>query len=297
MQISKTLLETLSRMSMTCAPQDTPSSKPGPLLGKLSRVLQYFGIQDAPRKRQPPVRAAGAWAGSTFTTTEKDVKQLVAQSKWDKAKSQILELSRMLEELGDGLLDYKRLEQIRGFLCHNSLTHAMVTPYLKGLHLMLASHHPGQDEFGWKMANKEWAAYLFESVENGKLTVDEAATMSRAAVEPSSLEVEDGESVGPPRAKDRQPLPTPPPKRIAPAVCLKMMPVLLARCSQQNYPPKSFFERPGCTRSCMDSQTRRDQDSAAPSWQMVVFATELEKGALTKTKHRIIGNSRMLSML
>ncbi len=67
---------------------------------------------------------------------------------------------------------------------------------------------------------QEWAAYLFESVENGKLTSNEAATMSRAAVEPTSSKAEDGKSFGPPRAKDRQPLPTPP-KRIAPAVRLK----------------------------------------------------------------------------
>jgi hypothetical protein len=79
----------------------------------------------------------------------------------------------------------------------------MATPYLKGLHLMLAFQHPRQEEFGWKMANKEWAAYVFESVENGKLTAGEAASMSRSAVKLSLFEVEEGESVGPPRTIQR----------------------------------------------------------------------------------------------
>jgi hypothetical protein len=44
-----------------------------------------------------------------------------------------------------GLLNYKRLKQIRGFLGHISMTYLVVTPSLKGLHLTLASHHPGRD--------------------------------------------------------------------------------------------------------------------------------------------------------
>ena len=69
--------------------------------------LQYLGLQDAPRKRRPPVRAPGAWAGSIFLTTDTEVKQSVAQTKWDKAKSQIAELAVMLACSGDGLLEFK----------------------------------------------------------------------------------------------------------------------------------------------------------------------------------------------
>jgi hypothetical protein len=43
----------------------------------------------------------------------------------------------------------------RGFLGHILMTYSTVTPYLKGLHLTLASHHPGHEKFGWKMASKE----------------------------------------------------------------------------------------------------------------------------------------------
>jgi hypothetical protein len=110
----------------------------------------------------------------------------------------------------DGLLKYKILEQIRGFLCHLAMTYLLVTPYLKGLHLTLASHHPGCDAFGWKMASKEWAAYLFEVVESGKLTGNEAESMTRAAAKPTSSKPEDREPFPPPKAANRKPLWHPP---------------------------------------------------------------------------------------
>ena len=139
---------------------------------QIAARLQYLGLQDAPRKRRPPVCNPGAWPGSVFITSDKEVRQTVAQSKWDKAKSQLAELLVMMACSADGLLDYKRLEQIRGFLCHISMTYLMVTPYLKGLHLTLASHHPGRDAFRWKMASREWSAYLFEAMEIGTLSED-----------------------------------------------------------------------------------------------------------------------------
>jgi hypothetical protein len=44
----------------------------------------------------------------------------------------------------------------------------------------LASYHPGRNKFGWKVASKEWAAYLHKSVDSGKLTKDEALHMAGA---------------------------------------------------------------------------------------------------------------------
>jgi hypothetical protein len=67
--------------------------------------LQYLGLQDAPRKRRPPVRTPGVWAGSVFITIDPKVLQTVAQSKWDKAKAQIAELLGMLKSSPDGLLN------------------------------------------------------------------------------------------------------------------------------------------------------------------------------------------------
>jgi hypothetical protein len=182
--------------------------------------LQYLGLQDAPRKRRPPVRTPGAWAGSVFTTTDTEVLQSVAQSKWDRAKAQLEELLVMMASSPDGLVSYKRLEEIRGFLGHISMTYSMVTPYLKGLHLTLASHHPGRDKFGWKMASREWAAYLHEAVESGKLTRDEAGVMTKAALEPVDLEEEEGSDSPQATPREREPLPTPP-KRILPVARLK----------------------------------------------------------------------------
>jgi hypothetical protein len=159
--------------------------------------LQYFGLQDAPRKRNPPVQASGPWAGAVFTTTDTKGRQSVSQIKWDKAKSLSQELVVMMANTLDGLLDFKRLKQIRGFLCHISMTYRIVTPYLKGLHLTLALYHPGRNEFGWKMGLKEWCVYLFESAESGKLTDEEAVTMAWASVEPNAANSKDQRTKSP----------------------------------------------------------------------------------------------------
>jgi hypothetical protein len=48
----------------------------------------YLGIQDAARKRRPPLkRNAGAWAGSIVKTSTKEVGITVSQERWDRTKS------------------------------------------------------------------------------------------------------------------------------------------------------------------------------------------------------------------
>jgi hypothetical protein len=150
--------------------------------------LQYLGLQDAPRKWRPPVRTPGAWAGAVFKTTDTEVLQSVSQAKWDKAKAQIEELFCFFKTCRDPDLSYKRLEQIRGFLCHVAMTYSLVTPYLKGFHLTLAAHHEGRSNTGWKLTSKEWAAYLHEAVESGRLVEDEADAMGEAVREPAPHE-------------------------------------------------------------------------------------------------------------
>ncbi len=118
----------------------------------------------------------------------------------------------MLVDSRDGLLDYKRLEEIRGFLGHISMTYLVVTPYLKGLHLTLASYHPGRNEFGWKLAGSNWSAYLRASVEAGKFSQDEAGAMERAAAEPIELEPREGKYFVPLDPRLKKPLPRPPKK-------------------------------------------------------------------------------------
>jgi hypothetical protein len=164
--------------------------------------LQYLGLQDAPRKRRPPVRTPGAWAGSIFTTTENTVLQSISQEKWDKVKAQLKELLEVFLSSVSPLFNYKRLEQIRGFLCHVAMTYALVTPYLKGLHLTLAAHHAGRDGAGWKLTPREWSAYLYEAVETGKMSEVEADSMRDA--------VEDTGPPDPMSSPSPKPLPKPP---------------------------------------------------------------------------------------
>jgi hypothetical protein len=82
---------------------------------------KHLGIQDAPRKRRPPTedRCIG---GSNFLHRKwHDHTDCVARI-WKKGKEQIRELTGLLESCPDADLDFKRLEQIRGFLCHLSMT-------------------------------------------------------------------------------------------------------------------------------------------------------------------------------
>ncbi len=95
-----------------------------------------------------------------------------------------------LETSTDGLVNYKRLKEIRGFL-GQSMTYCTDTSYyLTGLHLTLASsYHPGRDKFGWKMA------FLQEAVESGKLSSNKANYMAEAAIEPTGPELVGGQEI------------------------------------------------------------------------------------------------------
>jgi hypothetical protein len=107
-------------------------------------------------------------------------------------------LALVLATSKDGMLNYKRLEEIRGFLGHISTSYTIVMPYLKGLHLTLASYQAGHNLFGWKMPPKEWAAYLHELVENGRYSEAEAEQYAWALVEPSKPRMSEGKSYTPP---------------------------------------------------------------------------------------------------
>jgi hypothetical protein len=113
--------------------------------------LQYFGIQDAPRKSRPPTQLPRAWVGSVLDTTQDRVIQTVTQKKWDRgAKAQIQEiLAHYKDNLGATPdINYKRMEEVRGFLGHLAMTSDLIAIYLKGFHLTLASIHPNRDKQG-----------------------------------------------------------------------------------------------------------------------------------------------------
>ena len=64
-------------------------------------------------------------------------------------------------------LSFKRLGQIRGFLCHLSMLFQMIIPYLKGFHLTLAKHLPQRDESRWKCSETEFVGHIEGKVEEG----------------------------------------------------------------------------------------------------------------------------------
>jgi hypothetical protein len=145
--------------------------------------IQYLGIQEASRKRRPPTRSPGAWAGVVFRTSASNVHVMVSQDKWDKAKRLINSLWNEIDQSGVSVegstldsveLDYKDLEIACGFLVHLSMTFELRTHHLKGFHLALASYLLKWSDDGWKLSDSEWSAYLLLKVEKGLLSQEEA---------------------------------------------------------------------------------------------------------------------------
>ena len=134
---------------------------------RVGSYLQYLGIQDAARKRRLD---EGPWAGGMFSTANNKVTKTVTQAKWLKAKMLIQGLVVDLKQDPETKLCYKRLERIRGFLCHLAMVYDPIFPYLKGFHLTLASHLSHRDSEGWKMAELDWIGYIEDRIEKGVYT-------------------------------------------------------------------------------------------------------------------------------
>ena len=135
-------------------------------------ILQYIGMQDAPRKRRPPSKRPGAWAGGVHRISSDVISKSVTQEKWDKARGYARELVDAFLNCATGALptfDHKDLERKRGFLIHLAITFASIVPYLKGIHLTLDSWRPGRGSDGWKMKDKEWKAYCASISKDGEI--------------------------------------------------------------------------------------------------------------------------------
>lgn len=122
----------------------------------------YLGIQDAPRKRRPPSKTPGAWAGSIIHTDD-DVRVLVSEERWAKTK----EIVDWLQEITGSAhalkaIPRKELEKGCGFLLYVARTYPLMTPYLKGIHHTLNSWRCNRKDNGWKMTAKELAAAIAE---------------------------------------------------------------------------------------------------------------------------------------
>ena len=151
--------------------------------------LQYLGVQDAPRKRRCD---NGPWAGTIFHTDNKSVQKTVEQKKWDKAKSYLKFLSDHRDTVKDYkqvMIDYKKLESIRGFLIHLAMTYEVLFPYLKGFHLTLAQHLAQRDEEGWKLEGDTWDQYIMNKVAEGELSVNEAEELNGKSTPPHPQQV------------------------------------------------------------------------------------------------------------
>ena len=124
----------------------------------------------------------GPWAGTIFNTENGTITITVTQLKWDKAKRLVKELLAefQTDSIDDIKLDYKRLEQVRGFLCHLALTYSLIFPYLKGFHLTLSSHLKNRNEDGWKLSDMDYIAYLEEKHERDQLSIEEKEKLFRA---------------------------------------------------------------------------------------------------------------------
>ena len=119
--------------------------------------IQYLGSQDAPRKRRLD---NGPWVGTMFDTSNGFISKTVTQAKWDKGKQLIQSLMDDISKDPTCQFEYKRLEQIRGFICHLAMTFDLFFAYLKGFHLTLSQHLPRRSDDGWKLSDLEWIAYV-----------------------------------------------------------------------------------------------------------------------------------------
>jgi hypothetical protein len=121
---------------------------------RVGSLLNWLGLQDAARKRRPPMKEPGAWSGGIVHTCSDQVEVLVSKERWVKANDMLSWMQEQMEE-HEGMLEFKILESHRGFLIYISRTYPSICPYLKGIHQTLDSWRPWRREDGWRMSEKE----------------------------------------------------------------------------------------------------------------------------------------------
>ena len=126
---------------------------------RVASYINYLGQQDAPRKRRPPSKEPGAWAGAMCLSKPDGLYVTCTKAKWEKAKAMIEHWRDASEEKGK-MLDAKQMERDVGFLVHISRTFPAIFPYLKGFYLTLNSWRKGRTDEGWKYSMAEWRAAL-----------------------------------------------------------------------------------------------------------------------------------------
>ena len=127
---------------------------------RVAAGVNYLGQQDAPRKRRPPSKTPGAWAGAMCLSKPDGLYVTCTQAKWEKAKAIVGYWRTVVVEEKSTQLDAKRMEKDVGFLVHISRTFPATFPYLKGFYLTLNSWRKGRTDEGWKYSMAEWKAAL-----------------------------------------------------------------------------------------------------------------------------------------
>jgi hypothetical protein len=116
---------------------------------RISTILCYLGLQDALCKRTAPSLRAGACG--TLVHSNRDAVS-VTQEKWEHARGYLYQMQETLDK--DNLFDFKMLEKQRGFLVYLACTYPALTPFLKGIRLMVDSWQSNRDSDGWKLSGE-----------------------------------------------------------------------------------------------------------------------------------------------
>ena len=166
--------------------------------------ITWFGMQDAPRKKNFATLTPRAWAGTIVHTDNGVVTVLVSEEKWEKTKKWI---KWVLDHVDDKEgISHKELERCRGFLIYVSRTYLAFKPFLRGLHKSIEIWRGDKDEDGWKIAQMKF-------------------------------ELEDG--IGRYEAEDREQ----PPEKISPVPRLKRDFEALQKLTKAEAPPKVIKRR------------------------------------------------------
>ena len=129
-------------------------------LRRISSVLNMLGIQDAARKRRPPMKQPGAWAGVVTDTTTTPPTAGLSEEKWKRLQEDIEWLECQLDNPKG--IELKKALSVRGFLIHAARVYPDIKPYLKPLHLTLESWRPNKDADGW--TRDDWMDQLDDNL-------------------------------------------------------------------------------------------------------------------------------------
>jgi hypothetical protein len=117
--------------------------------------MSFLGLQDAARKRRPPLQVPGPWNGAMVESVPNGVFVSLVQDKWDKMKAEIRELGNKLTDFQcdvyDSWLPYTDLRSKTRSMGYAACTYPAFIPFLKGFYLTLDSLHKDRDAKGWPM--------------------------------------------------------------------------------------------------------------------------------------------------